>query len=213
MKKIFKNLMYIHIRILTKIIISIKKPYIVLIVGSNNKSILREKLKNIAIKEKLDTRLNYMPYNTYFWVLLDFLNLETVYNWNYKRVFVYIKSIFRLLSSLLKFDEYIFLQWWIDTEWEGKMFVDNLKPDMIIFTDIDTWLLEDYNKKNIIINEYYKLISYLNNKTQTSDNINIKLEEIMTKVKNKEKWIWVIIWNGEQILLIWNKIKNSITIK
>ncbi len=216
MKNFFKKLMYIHLKILVKIIIKIKNPYIILVVWVSNKSIIREKIKDHLISKWLNTREKYKPYNTYFGVLLDFMNLNTIYNAKLARFIVYIKSWIKFFKNLISFPEYIVLQWWIDKEWESDAFLKNLKPKMIVFTDIDNVFSDDYRKNDIIENEFYQMASYLNNISWSNkENISetISFENIDEIIKEKNKWIWIIVNESEKINNIKSKLKNWVKIK
>ncbi len=205
--------MYLHLKCLTKFIILVKKPYIVLVVWIGEKAIVREKLKDLAIKNNLNTRDAWQPYNTYFGVLLDFLNLNTVYWSPWKRFGVYLKSWAVFLKSLISFPEYVFLQWWIDQSGESQYFLKNLDPNMIVFTDIKSELGEDYSKIYVIQQEFSQMIWFLNKKAKSNFSEIKDLSELIDIIQTKNNWVWVVYSWDPKIKDIWSKLSQSIAIK
>ena len=211
MKRFFKYIIYLHLFFLVKLISFIKRPYIVLVVWVSHKAIIREKLKDAALEKWLNTRHKYMPYNTWFGVLLDFLALPSAY-WNIKWwIGIYFYSCYKFFKSLLTFPNYIFLCWGIDEKWESNKFIKSLKPNMIVFTDIDNSLTDDYKALDIVEKEFWNFVDYLNKKAK-KENIKLNIDsidDIVNMIKAKEQYVWVISKNDNRLLSIWDKLINK----
>lgn len=212
MKKFFRTLLFIHFYILIKIIFLVKKPYIVLIVWWENKSIIKEKLKKHAILNWLKIRHNERPYNTRFGVLLTILDIPSAYSDYIKWIWVYFKSWISFFNNLISFPEYLFLEWWIDELYEADRFIKILKPQVIVFWSIAHVLNEDFARLDLIENEYNKLVDYLNRNVDNKLSKKWDIEDVISWIKNWYKYFWVLFSNSERINRLWKRLVKKINI-
>jgi len=212
MKTIFKTLLYFHFFVLIKILLLIKKPYIVAIVGWENKSIIREKLKNIMIDKWLDIKKNQRKYNTWFGISLTILDLPSAYGSFYKWILIYFYSFIKFIYWVVSLNDYLILEFGIDDKWETKKFLRLVKPDMVIFTSIRSDLVDDFKKLDIVEQELSELVCYLNLKSKFLNKINNSwdLNTIATYIQSKEKYIWVVKSDNLKISHIWEKLIRKI---
>lgn len=214
MKKFFKTLLYIHFYTLVKILILIKKPYIVLVVGWENKSMFKEKLKKLAIEKNFDIRDHERSYNTWFGIVLTILDLPTAYSNFAKWILIYFYSWVKFFSFLISFPKYLFLEWWIDEEWEASRFLFLLNPHVIVFSSLEYALKDDYETLDIIEDEFVQLIEYLNRKSDWLKNMYVEwdIHNIIELIWSWEKYFWVINWNYDRLLHIWDKLIRKVEI-
>jgi hypothetical protein len=214
MKSFLKTILYIHFYTLVKILILIKKPYIVLVVWWENKSMFKEKLKKIGIERGFDLRIDEKPYNTWFGIVLTILDLPTAYSNFAKWILIYFYSWVKFFSSLISFPKYLFLEWWIDEEWEAWRFLFLLNPHVIVFSSLEYTLKDDYETLDIIEDEFVKLIEYLNMRSNWLEKMNIEwdINIILDQIKSWEKYFWIINWNYERLSHIWNKLIRKLEI-
>lgn len=215
MKKIFKHIMYWHFFLQVKLLKLLKRPYVVLVVWVSQKSMIREKLKDEALKSWIKTRKKYMPYNTWFGVVLDFLDVPSAYSNIKWWIWIYFYSWYKFFKSLISFPDVLFLSGGVDEDWEAQKILRSISPDMIVFTDINTSFADDYTSMDVIEKEFWCFIDYLNKKSQkeTLQYEYTWLDQIVEIINSDKKYIWVIDKDDERLVSLWKKLINRIFIK
>ena len=208
-------MLYIHFYVLAKLVLFFKKPYIVLFLWSENKSFLREKFKNQAVKSWFDIWEKQRPYNTCFAITLTILDLPSAYGDVAGWFGIYFMSFFKFIKALFKYPKYLFLEAGIDQKWEAKTFMWLLKPKVVVFGSLDHSFSDDTEILNIVEKELWVFVSYLNTKADGYPSIQKEgtLEEIVSLIKNSERYFGVIDTKNERIKNIWDKIIRKLYLK
>ncbi len=173
----------------------VKRPYIVLIIGWSEKSILRQKLAELCQKYWLHYNRSYRHYNTWFGVALNFLDLPSAYSDYSKWIWIYILSWIKFLKHLIYFPKFVILEGWIDVEGEADKFIYLLKPNMIFFVKPNHIFQDDFDKLDIIHREMLRFVQYLNQKWEKFPSLykEVNLEKIVAEdIKNKISYVWLI---------------------
>lgn len=155
--------------ILAKIYIKKHKPLIIWDTWSIWKTSCRMIISEI-LKNKLKDKIIYTSEKNFNWELWLSLSILWIsdYNPTFKSV---IKTILKSIKTSLfwkKLYDIIFLEYWIDHIWEIDFLLSIAKPDIAIVTKIDKVHSSQFENKDIIADEKYKLlinskeISYLN---------------------------------------------------
>ena len=194
MKKIFKFLVWLWFKIQLKIIFFIKKPVVILVVWWGEKSLIREKLVRIFSRKQVDVKTKYRPYNTWFGVALNALDLPSAYSSRLGWVWIYLLSKIKFLKHLISYPKYLILEWGIDEIWEAKKFVSLLNPHVIVFSSIQHQFIDDFDKIKVIEKEFDYLISWLNNKSKKLWKFEKQwsLEEMVDLILNWEYYLGAI---------------------
>ncbi len=191
MKKFFKYLVWLDFLLKFKIIKFFKKPYIILVVGKE-KGLIRRKLISLLDAKWYKVKKKIKPYNTWFWVLLDALDLPSGYENIFKWILIVVYSWVKFIRYLFSYYDILILEGGIDERWEASKFVLALGMDVVFFTGVPNQFIDDNKKFNILLEEYKRLIWYINKK---SDNTFVKewgYDDLINLFKDKESfWIFV----------------------
>ncbi len=208
MKKIAKKIFYIHLFILIKLIFLIKKPFVVIIVWTDNKSFLKAKLKKSGIEKGLNLNKNNKVYNTRFGVALNILDLPSWYSNNFKWVWIYALSLFKFWQKLFFLPKHLFLEAGIDSSWEAAKFLNLLSPQIVVFGSINHNLRDDFEYLDIIEKEYSKIIDYLNDWAKDNPIMeeSWSFDDLIDFVIKWEKNIWVINPEYPKLEKLWWKL-------
>jgi len=209
MKKIFKFFVWLTFWLQLKILFFIKRPFVVLVVWWGEKSLIRQKLVNVLYSKWLDVRRKYRPYNTWFWVALNVLDLPSAWSNKLGWIGIWLLSWFKFLKHIFSYNKILVLEWWIDEKGEAKRFVSLLSPHIIIFSSINQEFIDDFKRVNTILEEYKFLVSFLNKKAGALQKISEEgdLNKVVEVIKKQEKYIWVI---NKRYEILWDLANNLI---
>lgn len=202
-----QKLLHLYFRffwLLAKIYIFRHKPFIIWITWSIGKTsarmIICEILKNHLPDKKVYT--SSKNFNGELWLSLSILWIS-----DYEpKFFSVLKTIFTSLKISLfwkKLYDIAFLEYWIDHIWEMDFLLWVVKPDIWIVTKIDKVHSSQFQSKEVIASEKYKLLkntkelSFLN----FSDDFSREFESDI----NTKKYFFTtdISENNEKIDLLW----------
>ena len=162
MRAFLKAIMYIHLYIMVKIILFIKKPKIILIAWTDKKSIVRYKIINEL--EKLWEKVHNPKwnFNTWFGILLTILDLPTWNDKTFPWINIYFLSLGRFFKYLSSFSKYLILEVWIDQSDEAKKFTRLLSPHILVLTTLSHQLWDDYRYLNMMEIEFLDFVRQIN---------------------------------------------------
>ncbi len=157
MKYIFKKLLQSYLKFLTKIILFLRRPIIIAIAGSTNKTFVREKIVAILKEKNFSVRSNPKSFNTEIGLPLSILNLPSGYN-SYKNWLpIIIKAMVAIFDA--NFPKIMVLELGIDRPGDMKFLSSMIKPKIVILTDITQRYLESFTDMNQLVGEYKYLIT------------------------------------------------------
>ncbi len=86
---------------------------------------------------------------------------------------------------------------------------------MIVFTDLDASISDDFRKQNIQEKEFNSMVSYLNKKSKKEDSRKeeLDLDQLANKIIAQEKNIWVVNQDDTRLQSIWEKLIKWVYIK
>ena len=134
MKKFFKKIIQLYLKLLTKIILARHKPFVIAVAGTTNKTFVKETILN-ELGRGSDVRGNPKSFNTEIGLPLAVLFLPSG-----------LASIFRWVDILLtgtcisifsrKFPKVLVLEMGVDRIGDMKYLLSLVKPDIAIVTNI-----------------------------------------------------------------------------
>lgn len=204
MKQILLNFYFRFFGILAKIYIFRQKPFIIWITWSIGKTSARMIISQI-LEKNLKNKKVYTSTKNFNWEL--WLSLSILWISDYEpNFFLVIKTIFKSLKISLfwkKLYDIIFLEYWIDHKWEMDFLLSIAKPDIAIITKIDKVHSSQFNTKEIIASEKYKLLK--NSKNIAFLNIEDEFAKIYEKEILSQKYFYstTSTENSKEIDLVW----------
>jgi len=184
MKVFFKILLKYYLKYLTKLVLFIHRPTIIVVAGSMNKHFIKQEIKKTLQENKYSVRANPKNFNTEIGLPLAVLGLSSGYNSYYKWlpvIFQAFKSIF-----LTKFPQFLVLSLGSSDPGDMKYLLKIIKPKIAIISDITQRYSENFDNVEQLLEEYLALIKKLKNShTLVLNNDDIKLKTLKNKTKSK----------------------------
>ncbi len=184
MKKLFKIILRIYLKIITKIVLFIHKPVVIVVAGSTNKVFVKKTIKKSLRDLGLSVRSNPRNFNTDIGIPLSILELKSGYN-EYKQ---WIPIMYKAFLSIFKknFPKYLILNYTTSDIGDMKYLISIAKPKITVITEITQKYIEGFNNMTELINEYGDLCAKTNENgvvILNCDNEKIKKLSIRTKSK------------------------------
>lgn len=166
MKKILLKIIYFILAIFTKFYIFKTKPYVIWITWSVWKTSCRMIVYQIFKKHVKDKKIYTSPknFNSELWLIFSIFKIEKYTPWFFSLLKVSFKIIFKSIFTLKKYD-IILLEYGIDHPYDMDFLLTIAKPDISIFTKLDTIHIENFASKADIWEEKFKLIEMTKTKT------------------------------------------------
>lgn len=198
MKKKILKLIYNILSLFTKFYIYRTKPYVIWITWSVWKTSCRMIVFQVLQKYLLDKNIYTSPknFNSELGLIFSVFKIEKFTPWILSLIKISFKIIFKALFSWKKYD-IILLEYWIDHPGDMDFLVNIVKPNISIFTKLDSIHIENFSSKNDIWNEKFKLINSTKNKTYLNfddEYLKLKFEELnidkefFNKIKLESKY-------------------------
>ncbi len=206
MKQKVLNLYFRFFWILAKIYIFRQKPFIIWITWSIWKTSCRMIISQILEKNLKDKKI-YTSSKNFNWEL--WLSLSVLWISDYEPEFSSVlKTIFKSLFVSLfwkKLYDIIVLEYWIDHKWEMDFLLSIVKPDVWIVTKIDKVHSSQFESKEIIASEKYKLLK--NSKNFCFLNVEDEFAKIYEKEIVVQKYFYTTnsTETSKEIDLVWKK--------
>ncbi len=182
MKTIFKYLLRIYLKYITKLVLLIHQPTIIAITGSINKPFVKVAIKKALVVEGLRVRANPKNFNTEIGLPLAILALPSGYNsfadW-LPIIFAAPKRIFTR-----NFPGFLVLGLGTSDPGDMKYLLSVVRPNITIVTDITQRYLESFSDMNELVGEYEYLISRMpKNGLLVTNNDNTRLVDLKRSAK------------------------------
>jgi len=156
MKKFLKIILQYYLKVITKIVLVVHNPVIIVVAGSTNKSFVRDEIKKILLEKEKNVRANPKNFNTEIGLPLAILNIESGYN-SYRRWLPVIGSAFGAIFQK-KFPEYLVLELGVSQKGDMKYLLSIVKPQIAIVTEITQRYIESFSGMNRLVGEYVYLV-------------------------------------------------------
>lgn len=155
MKKFLKIILQYYLKVITKIVLGVHKPIVIVVAGSVNKSFVRDEIKNVLLEKGKKVRANPKNFNTEIGLPLAILNIESGYN-SYRR---WLPAIKNALGAIFQkdFPEYLVLELGVSQKGDMKYLLSIVKPQVVVVTEITQRYIESFSGMNRLVGEYVYL--------------------------------------------------------
>ena len=152
MKIIFKYILKIYLKYITKLVLLIHRPAIIAVTGSINKPFAKEAIKKALEDLGLSVRANPKNFNTEIGLPLAILALTSGYNSFVDWLPIIIAAPKRIFSR--NFPDYLVLGLGTSDPGDMKYLLSIVRPNITIITDITQRYLESFSDMNELVGEY-----------------------------------------------------------
>lgn len=156
MKTILKPILQWYLKIITKLVLWIKRPTIIGIAGNTNKTFTKNKIVEELKENGMKVRANPNNFNTEIGLPLAILYLSSGYNYYQKWIPTILKAPMAIFQK--NFPDLLVLELGTSDAGDMKYLLTLVRPRISIVTDITQKYLEGYNDMEEMINEYKLLI-------------------------------------------------------
>lgn len=165
-KSIMQTLFLSFLAFFARLIVSIKKPYIIGVTGTVGKTTITTHIATYLSHEFWRENVMISPYhyNGEFWLPLSIIGAKTWWKNPLLWIYVFLQAIIRLFRS---YPRYLILEYGIDHPWEMDFLISIARPDIAIITPIAPNHLEQFgtldryrNEKLILASWAKRLIAY-----------------------------------------------------
>ncbi|RLC38475.1 hypothetical protein DRH27_02140 [Candidatus Falkowbacteria bacterium] len=184
MKLLFKTILKHYLKYITKFVLFIRRPTIIVVAGSTNKPFVRDEIKRVLEAAGKSVRANPKNFNTEIGLPLAVLNLPSGYN-SYKN---WLPIIFKTWAKILSknFPEFFILMLGTSDPGDIKYLLKIVKPKIAVITDITQRYLEGFSDLDELVGEYEYLVKKLPSQgllVLNNENNRIKNLSKLTKIK------------------------------
>lgn len=156
MKPLFKTILKYYLKYITKLVLFIRKPVIIAVSGSTNKTFVKDEIKIVLEKKGLFVRANPKNFNTEIGLPLAVLNLPSGYN-SYKNWLpVMKKSLFCIFQK--NFPAYLVLELGVSQRGDMRYLLSIVNPKISVIIDITQRYLEGFSGMDDLVDEYKLLV-------------------------------------------------------
>jgi len=158
-KPIFRFLLKVYLKWITRIVLFIQMPKIIAVAGSTNKAFVREEVTNILLKSGKKVRANPKSFNTGIGLPLAILSLPSGYN-SYR---AWLPIIWRATTRLWQgdFPQYLVIELGVSLPGDMKYLLSIIDPNVVIITDITQRYLDAFSDMDRLAGEYEYLAKSL----------------------------------------------------
>jgi UDP-N-acetylmuramoyl-tripeptide--D-alanyl-D-alanine ligase len=156
MKTFLKYLLKYYLKIITKLVLFIKRPTIIGIAGNTNKTFAKNYIARELKQAGLSVRANPKNFNTEIGLPLAILHLPSGYNYYKKWLPIILKAPMTIFKK--GFPNYLVLELGTSDAGDMKYLLSLVKPKISIITDITQRYIEGYGDMNKMMQEYQLLV-------------------------------------------------------
>jgi len=159
MKLISKIILKYYLKYITKLVLLIHRPDIIVVAGSTNKTFVRDEVKKVLLSLGKSVRANPKNFNTEIGLPLAVLGLPSGYN-SFKN---WLPIIFKAPSKIFvkNFPKYLILMLGTSDPGDIKYLLKIINPKIALITDITQRYLEGFSDLNELMGEYEYLVKKL----------------------------------------------------
>ncbi|MBD3244413.1 MAG: hypothetical protein GF335_00265 [Candidatus Moranbacteria bacterium] len=152
MKIIFRQILKYYLKFLSKGLLLIHRPEIIVVAGSTNKTFVKNKIVKILKTKNLSFRANPRSFNTEIGLPLAILDLPSGYH-SYER---WLPIIFKAIIKLFQrnFPEYFVLELGVAKKGDMKYLLSIVKPKIAVICDLTQRYLESFKSLSTMKKEY-----------------------------------------------------------
>jgi len=211
MKKNILKIIYFILAFFTRFYLSRTKPFIIGITWSVWKTSCRMIVYQILKQYEKEKIIYTSPknFNSELWLVFSIFKIESFSPWIISLLRM-VLNIFYKSFFMKKSYDILLLEYWVDHPWDMDFLLTVAKPDISIFTKLDSIHIENFDSIYWIFNEKLKLIYNTKKKVFLNFNDNYQ-KNIFDKIKIEKEFYWENNISFSYILDNKN-IKSEITI-
>ncbi|MBD3238724.1 MAG: hypothetical protein GF332_03760 [Candidatus Moranbacteria bacterium] len=158
MRFIFKKIIEIYLRLITKKIIKKYKPQIIAISGSLGKTSTKNAAFQVIKSKFKKVQMSPGGLNTELGVPLSVMGVDREVENNFSFWFWVIKRALKVYSGKIKTPPVLILEMGVDRPMDMDKLIKMTKPDIAILTNIRSSHLKNFKNKSLLVKEKLKLI-------------------------------------------------------
>lgn len=174
MKIFFKILLKYYLKYISKLVLFIYKPIIIVVAGSANKHFVKQEIKKRLLEKGFSVRSNPKNFNTEIGMPLAILNLPSGYNCYKKWLPIFFLAFKKIFQA--DFPKFLVLSLGSSDPGDMKYLLKIIKPEIAVIIEITQRYMEGFSGLNGLLNEYACLAEKLNKKNLlllNNDNLRI----------------------------------------
>ncbi len=193
MKPFFKILLKYYLKYITKLVLVIHRPMIIVVAGSTNKTFVRDEIRRVFIEKGMAVRANPKNFNTEIGLPLAILGIGSGYG-SYRDWLPAMKNAF---SAIFKknFPEVLVLELGVSQKGDMKYLLSIVKPEISIITNITQRYIESFSGLDRMMAEY----EYLVKNTQASGRVILNYDNESVRALGKKAKAKVVYF-GKTVL-------------
>ncbi len=211
MKKKILKIIYFILAYFTRLYLSRTKPFIIGITWSVWKTSCRMIVYKILKEYNKEKKIYTSPknFNSELWLVFSVFKIESFNPWILSLLKIVLKIFYKSFFMKKSYD-ILLLEYGVDHPWDMDFLLTVAKPDISIFTKLDSIHIENFDSIDWIFNEKLKLIYNTRKKVFLNFNDNYQ-KNIFDKIKIEKDFYWENDINFSYVLDNKN-IKSEITI-
>lgn len=208
MKIFFKIILKYYLKYITKIVLAVHQPIIIVVSGSNNKTFIRDEVKKVLQGKGKKVRANPKNFNTEIGLPLAILNIGSGYNSYRAWLPVIISAFFSIFQK--DFPEFLVLELGVSKRGDMKYLLSIVKPKISIVSEITQRYIESFSGMDNLSREYEYLAKHTDKKGWVILNYdNRRVRNLAKKANAKVEYFGLINdkigWQIEEI----DKVENG----
>ena len=145
-----------YLKIITKIVLLIHRPLIIVVAGSVNKTFVRNAIRDTLRTDAYHVRANPKNFNTEIGLPLAILNIDSGYN-SYRRWTPVLIDALRAIFQK-KYPEYLVLELGVSKRGDMRYLMSIITPQITVITDITQRYIESFSGMDRMVSEYAHLV-------------------------------------------------------
>ena len=159
MKFIFKIILQYYLKYLTKLVLIFHRPIVIAVIGSTNKTFIKEEINRQLKQKNFSVRANPKSFNTEIGLPLAILNLPSGYNLYLAWLPIIFQAFFAIFD--FNFPKILILELGVSVPGDIKYLLGIFKPKIAIVADINQRYLESFADMDELMGEYEELVKNL----------------------------------------------------
>ncbi len=184
MKLILKPLLKYYLKYITKLVLFIHRPRIIVVAGSTNKTFVRDEIKKVLLAKGCTVRANPKNFNTEIGLPLAILNIGSGYN-SYRGWLPIIADAAAAIFAK-NFPAVLVLELGVARRGDMRYLLSIVKPEICVITDITQRYIESFSGLDQMVKEYAYLVKNMSTSGQVILNYdNLKIRALAKRTKAK----------------------------
>jgi len=159
MKLLLRTILKSYLKYITKLVLAIRRPTVIVVAGSINKTFVKEKIKEILTEDGLNVRANPRSFNTEIGLPLAILYLSSGYHSYCAWLPIFGQALKKIWQK--NFPRFLVLELGVSDPGDMKYLLSIVRPKIAIITEITQRYRESFTDMDELVDEYKYLGRYL----------------------------------------------------